>query len=276
MTRIKLDNLTCITAQCQPGKARTDYYDLLIIGFTLEVRSSGNKTYAFRYQDKYGKLKQRRIARFGDISFGEAQKIAKRWRAEVIMGGDPAADKAAKREVPTYADLAEQHLDYARRHLRRPENVERVVRVHLLPRFGRQRADAITTQEVAKYLAEKRKAGLAPATVEKLKVTFGRSFQLAIRAGTAGVKFNPVQGIPREKFNNAKDRFLTAEEAARLLQAAEQSRNPQLKNIIGLLLTTGCRRGEILGARWENVDLEGRSLFLPMTKNGTSRFVPLS
>ena len=276
MPRAKLDHLTCLTALCQKGRARTDYYDQSITGFTLEVRSSGSKSYAFRYQDQYGKLKQRRIAPYGDITFAEAQKIAKRWRAEVIMGGDPAGDKSAKKSVPTYRDLAAQHLEYANRHLRRPENVERIVRVHLLPRFGRERADAITTQEVVKWLAEKRKGGLAPATVEKLKVTLGRSFQLAIRGGVNGVRFNPVQGIPREKFNNAKDRFLTSEEAARLMQAAGQSINPQLKSIIGLLLLTGARKRELLDARWEHIDLERKLWFLPMTKNGSSRYVPLS
>lgn len=276
MPKLSLTHLNCLTAHCEPGKARTDYYDQSITGFTLEVRRSGNRTYAFRYQDQYGKLRQRRIAPYGDITFAEAQKIARRWRAEVIMGGDPAVEKAAKKAVPTYAELAAQHLEYANRHLRRPENVERIVRVHLLPRFGCERADAITTQEVAKWLAEKRKAGLSAATVLKIKVTMGRSFQLAIKAGTAGVRFNPVQGIPHEKFNNAKDRFLTSEEAARLMQAAGQSINPQLKNIIGLLLLTGARKRELLDARWEHIDREAKLWFLPMTKNGTSRYVPLS
>lgn len=276
MPKAKLDAAFCLTAQCRPGKARTDYYDTTITGFVLECRSSGVKTYAFRYQDQYGTARQRRIASYGDVTFDQAKKQAHRWRAEVVMGGDPAAQKAEKKSVPTYADLAADHLAFARAHLRRPENVERVIRVHLLPRFGKERADSITTQDVAKWLAEKRKSGLAPATIEKLKVTLGRSFQLAIRAGVKGVKFNPAQAIPREKFNNARDRFLTSEEAARLLKAAERSQNPQLKNIIGLLLLTGARKSEILNARWENVDRERKLLYLPMTKNGSSRYVPLS
>ena len=36
------------------------------------------------------------------------------------------------------------------------------------------------------------------------------------------------------------------------------------------------RRGELLGLLWDNVDLERRSAFLPVTKNGESRGVPLS
>ena len=36
------------------------------------------------------------------------------------------------------------------------------------------------------------------------------------------------------------------------------------------------RRGEILGLRWEHIDLDKKTVFLPMTKNGSSRWVPLS
>lgn len=276
MPKVKLDHAFCLTARCAPGRKRTDFYDTATTGFTLACHQSGTKTFEFRFQDAYGRLKQRRISPYGDISFAEAQKIARKWRAEVIMGGDPAAQKAEKKAVPTNAELAEQHLEYARLHLRRPENVERVIRVHLLPRFGRERADAITTQAIARWLAEKRKGGLAPATVEKLKVTLSRSFELAFKAGAKGIVRNPVHGIPREKFNNARDRYLSPGEAARLLAAAEQSANPQLKSIIGLLLLTGARKRELLDARWENIDLERKLWFLPMTKNGNSRFVPLS
>lgn len=51
-----------MTARCEPGKKRTDYFDTIVTGFTLECRESGGKTYTFRYQDEYGDLRQRRIA----------------------------------------------------------------------------------------------------------------------------------------------------------------------------------------------------------------------
>ena len=35
-------------------------------------------------------------------------------------------------------------------------------------------------------------------------------------------------------------------------------------------------KGEILGLRWEHIDLDKQTVFLPMTKNGSSRWVPLS
>lgn len=45
MPKAKLDHMFAATAQCEPGKAKTDWYDETITGFVLECRSSGGKTY---------------------------------------------------------------------------------------------------------------------------------------------------------------------------------------------------------------------------------------
>ncbi len=60
------------------------------------------------------------------------------------------------------------------------------------------------------------------------------------------------------------------------LRAADRSVQPQMKPIIQLLLLTGARKSELLGARWEHVDLERRSWLIPTTKTGRARYVPLS
>ncbi len=275
MPKVKLDATFCLTASCKPGSKRTDYYDTGTIGFVLECQSSGTKTYAFRYQDQYGKLKQRRISPYGDISFAEALKRARTWRAEVIMGGDPAAQKAEKKAILTYNELADQHLAYVKTYSRNPFNTDSILRVHLRPKWGGKRLDEITTPDVAKWLGELRLSGKAPATVEKIRVTFNRSFELALRWQTPGVKGNPLRGIQRPKIANARDRFLSSAEAARLLKAADASLNPQLGNIVRLLLLTGARKRELLDARWENLDLDRRAWFIPTAKTG-SRYVPLS
>lgn len=103
-----------------------------------------------------------------------------------------------------------------------------------------------------------------------------RSFELAIHWNLPGVQRNPVKAIPRPKFSNARERFLTAEEAARLRKAVEGSLNTQLKHIVGLLLLTGVRVSELLHAEWRHVDKERRVWFIPDSKTGKSRHVPLS
>jgi integrase len=74
------------------------------------------------------------------------------------------------------------------------------------------------------------------------------------------------------------ERFLSAGELARLsdalAQAERQGANPGMVEAIRLLLLTGARRNEILGLRWEWVDVERGCLHLPDSKTG-AKVVPL-
>ena len=134
----------------------------------------------------------------------------------------------------------------------------------------------IDSRAVAQWLADKRDAGLAPASVEKLRVIFGRSFVLGVGWNVQGADKNPTRGLPRKPLNNARERFLSAQEAARLRTAVAESKNTQLQHIVGLLLFTGARLRELLDARWEHVDVERRTWLIPTSKTGKPRHVPLS
>ena len=275
MPKHTLTSAFCAAAACDPWKRKTDYYDKTITGFVLEVRSSGGRSYYLRYQDPHGKQKQHRIAGYGDITFAQAKARAQTLRSEIVLGGDPAVRKAKRKAVPLYAELARQHLDSARNHHRRPGDIEGTMRNHLVPAFGKLRLDEITQQAVAKWLADKRKV-LAPATVEKLRVTLHRSYRLAKQWNIPGSEINPVEGVPRPKFSNARERFLSAEEVQRLFKACDRTSNPQLRSIVALLLYTGARKRELLDAQWQHVDVERKAWFIPDSKSGKSRYVPLS
>lgn len=276
MPKAKLDAAFAAAAQCEPGRTKTDYYDDNPTGFVLEVRPSGGKTYYLRYQDQGGRQRQFKIGRHQDIKFADARKAAEKLRSEVVLGGDPGAAKALKRSIPLYIELADQHLADAETHQRSYKTTEMYMRRHILPKWGRTRLTDIDSRGVALWLADKRAEGLAPATVEKIRVTFGRSFELGLRWDIPGCEKNPTRGVPRKPLNNARERYLSAEEAARLRQAVAASQNPQLQHIVGLLLLTGARVRELLDARWEHVDVERQAWFIPTSKTGKSRHVPLS
>lgn len=69
-----------------------------------------------------------------------------------------------------------------------------------------------------------------------------------------------------------RDRWLTREEADRLLQACA----PHLASLVRFALATGCRAREITGLEWSRVDLARGTAWLNHTKNGTPRGVPLN
>lgn len=103
---------------------------------------------------------------------------------------------------------------------------------------------------------------------------------------------NPVSSIRRPPPSKARERRIEPEEEARLMAALEDhdgaseredgkryrrgTRNPWVKPVVQFALETAMRRGELLSLAWENIDLRRRVAFLPETKNGEARAVPLS
>lgn len=276
MPKAKLDHAFVSTAQCQPGKAKTDWYDTTITGFVFERRSSGGGTYYFRFSDDAGRQAQFKIGGEGDISFAAAKKRAVQLRSEVVMGGDPRAKKAEAKSIPLYKELSAMHLADAKLTQRSYSTTEAYVRIHVIPKWGRVRLTDIEPRAISQWLGEKRAEGLAPATVEKIRVIFGRSFELGARWGVPGTDKNPVRAVSRKPFQNAREKYLSRGESIRLREAVAQSQNTQLQFIVGLLLLTGARVRELLDARWEHIDVERKSWLIPTSKTGKPRHVPLS
>ncbi|MBQ8744113.1 MAG: site-specific integrase, partial [Mailhella sp.] len=82
-----------------------------------------------------------------------------------------------------------------------------------------------------------------------------------------------VSSLPEEDF---RERYLSNEEARRLLEVLNTETNISAAHVIRLLLFTGARKSEILSARWENVNMERRMLTVPLSKSGRARHIPLS
>ncbi|MCJ2178599.1 site-specific integrase [Novosphingobium album (ex Hu et al. 2023)] len=275
MAKLKLTSALCRIVECEPGKRKEVFRCTEQTGFGIEVRSSGEKTYWFYYTNPAGKAAQIKIGRYSDVSFDVAKKKAKELRSQTVLGGNPAAEKAERKAIPTYAILAQQHIDHAHTYQRRPENTEAIIRKYLIPRFGKLRINDVTPQAIAKHLAELRKT-LAMSSVDKIRVTLNRSYVLAAKWGLPGSERNPVQAVERPRYDNKRERFLTPNEAKRLLDACAASLNPLLRPIVHLLILTGARKRELLDARWENVDVERKAWLIPDSKTGKARYVPLS
>lgn len=87
---------------------------------------------------------------------------------------------------------------------------------------------------------------------------------------------NPVRQIRMPKPGKPRQRRLEAGEEDALLAACKTSRAYYLHSFVVLAIETGMRSGEMLAMRWEHVNLTNRTVFLPDTKSGSPRTVPLS
>lgn len=277
MPVIQLSTQLCQSVACAEGRAKTDYYDTAITGFILTVSASGSKVFSLRYRDQHGKQRQHKIGDAKSITFDKARLQAQKLRSKVVLGENPAEDKQALRKVPTLAEFVESvYVPHIHQHRRNFQSTISFLNIHILPRFGSKHLDAITSEMVSEAHQAMRSKGYALAMANKLPVLFKIMYNLGKKRKVQGTASNPADGVVLFVANNAKERFLTADETQRLQDALERSDNTQLKHIVPLMLLFGCRKRELLDAKWVDFDLGRRNWHIPMSKNGKARNIPIS
>jgi integrase len=133
----------------------------------------------------------------------------------------------------------------------------------------------------AKRLAAVRKIGAGETTVERRLTAAAVNRPLALLrhllrlAHEEWGELSTVPKIRTEKEPEGRLRWLTEDEATRLLAACRKSRNTALADLVEFCLFTGLRQGEALGLTWDRVDRSRGVVRLELTKSGRRREVPL-
>lgn len=120
-----------------------------------------------------------------------------------------------------------------------------------------------------------RKSLRTPATVNRYLAILSHVFTIASKEW-GWIEENPLRKITKMKEPRGRVRFLSDDERERLLAAAKESESSYLYLVIVLLLSTGARKMEILGLKWQNVDLHRGIITLHETKNGERRILPIT
>lgn len=121
-----------------------------------------------------------------------------------------------------------------------------------------------------------RHKALAPATVNRYATALAAVFTWAVRRRIVPKGWvHPCRSVERRQEDNAGTRFLSDDERRRLLDACKASKWPRLYLLVLLALTTGARRGELVGLRWSHFDLERAVVHVARTKNGDAKVLPL-
>ena len=87
---------------------------------------------------------------------------------------------------------------------------------------------------------------------------------------------NPLTAIKLQSRSKIRDRRLTNEEWERVITEAKLKGNPMVWQIIVWAKESGMRRGEILGIKWDHINLKERLLVIPVTKTDESRTIPIT
>ena len=271
--------------------------DTVLPGFWLKVAPSGTKTYRLRYRVGGGRGSTVREPKIGDASALKCEKaraIAAEWHAEVVKGGDPSGERAAKRDAPTMAHLFErfiaEHADKTKK-ASSAANDRRLIEKKLAPALGRRKVAEVTRAEIAKLhngMSE------TPYEANRALALLSKAFNLAELWGLRPDGSNPCRHV--KKFAETKrKRFLAPTELARLgeaLRVAErdgsvslpakagvreaEERAPVSRWVVAairLLVLTGARKSEILELRWDWIDMATGRASLPDSKTGEKTII---
>ena len=254
-------------------------WDTALSGFGVRVYSSGRKVYVAQGRGPEG-TRRVTVGRHGAVSAGEARRRAEAALARIRAGEEPSLPAAARNASgPDVAELADR---YFREHVAlrcKPGTVRlyrHVVDKHVLPTLGHVPVAALGREQVAELHYRLRKK---PVTANQAVGALSRMFNRAEAWGMVQPGGNPCRFVKPYR-ERRRERFLTEDEFRRLGRTLDRMETEgdlpaTVAGAIRLLMLTGCRSGEILHLRWDDVRLQDSEIRLRDSKTGP-RAVSLS
>ena len=180
----------------------------------------------------------------------------------------------------TVGDLVDRYTREVLPH--RPKNASNTQR-HLewwKARLGSTRLSDLTASVITEHknalLATQTRRGsaMSPSTVVRYMAALSHALNIAMKDWD-WLEDSPMRKVTRPREPRGRERFLSDDERTRLLEACRESASAHLYTVVVVALSTGMRRGEIMGLRWDMIDFEHEQIRLYATKNDTSRSVAL-
>jgi integrase len=187
----------------------------------------------------------------------EAQAYLAAWRVEIDRG------VAVDRSQQTVAQMMEYWLQTHVRPRLRAKTVydyEQTITKHILPALGPIAVQKLGPDVLQQFYSDKLAAGCGVRTIRLCHLHLSQALKQAVRLGLVARNVADLVTQPQERPREMQT--WSAEEAQAFLAVADQSGHGPLWL---LALTTGLRRGELLGLRWKDVDLERGVLHVRQT-----------
>jgi integrase len=196
-----------------------------------------------------------------NIKTGSGPQSLAAFRAEGDAQREAEAQETRRLNVQgmTVSDFLTNHyMPEAKRSKRTWRDDDGRVR-KIIPRLGHLPLAAVSREDIRAFLDFLRQDGASESTALHYMAVLRRAYNMARVTEVEGVAIfsgqSPLEGVTLPKPKNARERFLSYEEADALIQAAHASEQADLHAAIVLALNTGMRLGEILRLEWVDVDL---------------------
>lgn len=289
MSRKSLTQLT-VDRMAKPASGRLEIFDTNLPGFGIRVTAKGAKSWVVLYRVR-GRSKIERIT-IGSLAeypkVDEVRSEARTILQQAGRGEDPkVARRTPDRPLDTVRIVAEEFI---KRHAK-PKNrdwkgTERILKNHVLPRWGDRKIQSIGRRDVIELLDAVKDKGSEPAKPKKRKVggpiaanrtlsAISKLFNWAIGRGI--IDMTPVAKVEPPGKEKRRERYLSDVELRVVWEALHKMDYP-VAPYFKLLILTGQRREEVAGIRWDQIDEEAKTWAIPSrsTKADRSHLIPLS
>lgn len=236
--------------RCPPGRQEAFFWDQKCRGLGLRALKSGRRTWVYQYRDFNGRTRRLAMGDVSSVTLEVARAAARRAAAGVATGGNPSEERRKQRSAKSVSELLEPYLDYAKTK-QRPRSfkeTERNLRVHAAP-LHHERVETVGRRQVAEVLETVSKQS-GPIAANRLRAALSAMWSWGLRTGLVEGDSSPVAYTVRQP-ERARDRVLTDAELKAIWNCTADAGD--YSRIVRLCLLTGCRREEIGGLLWSDV-----------------------
>jgi integrase len=220
-------------------------WDTLQRGLVLQVQPSGFRSFKLIYRH-HGRPRWYTIGAADALGLADARKEAAKLMLRVIQGEDPQAERRVERGSGTFAEMAEKYCEqYARKRNRSWRKTDDLVRLHLLPLWGKLTANTITRSDVRAMMS---KMSDFPSAANQVLASASAIFSWATKQEL--LSNNPCRGVERNA-TVSRERVLSDAEVPLFWQAFGEAGVPGMA--LQVLLLTGQRPGEVTRMRHDQV-----------------------
>lgn len=258
-----------VDAAKHPASGQVFLRDDELRGFALRI-TPGSKSFVVE-REIHGRVRRMTIGRYGVQTVEQARDKAREKIGEIAAGKDPVEEQRQRRKAITFGDLESLYRERHAVHKKSAHNDVSILK-NWLSDWRPRRLNAITKGDVSTKHAEIGASGhktQANRMVALVRTMFNLAFDWGNHPGP-----NPASRI--KFFKEVKrDRFVRPDELPRLWQALQNEPNPYVRGAFFIALLTGARRSEVLGMKWEDLDLAQGLWRIPDTKAGRPHTLPL-
>jgi len=237
----------CVRELPAPPKGSVIFTD----GGTVAVRvtAAGARAWVYRY---------RHLGRSITLTIGDpknwkaaaARTEAKRLAQLVDQGRDPQGERRAQREAPTMHDLADAYLEEYAPRKRTAAQDRRMIETIIKPELGARKVMEIKSRDIEQLHYRLTTRGTRTGHGRGAPYVANRTIALLSKMFSwAKHRDNPARGIDRNVEHKRK-RYLKPDELARLTAALAAHPDQAIADALRMLLLTGARKSEVLGARF--------------------------